>query len=83
MESSSALVAGGVEQMAIAARDFSLSLAQLYAGMLLLEHADCSVGSQADVVAAERWAHLPLPLLPPHSYSSDIVAQDKEHLSLS
>ena len=49
--------------------------------MLLLEHADCSVGSLADVVAAERWAHLPLPLLPPRSYSSDTVVQDRELLS--
>ena len=81
VESSSALVAGGVEQMVLAARDFSLSLAQLYAGMLLLEHADCSVGSQADVVAAERWSHLPLALLPLRSYSSDTVAQDRELLS--
>ena len=83
VETSSAIVASGVEHMALAARDFSLSLAQLYAGMLLVEHAASSVGSRADMVAAKRWSCLPLPLLSPHCYSSDAVAEDRDLLSMN
>ena len=78
---SSTLVAGGAEQMILAARDFSLSLARLYAGMLLVEQASSSAGSRADIVAAERWSHQPLPLLHPQAYSSSASSEDLDLLA--
>uniref|UniRef100_A0A8B9DL78 ACD11 dehydrogenase n=1 Tax=Anser cygnoides TaxID=8845 RepID=A0A8B9DL78_ANSCY len=43
--------------MELAARDFSYSLARIYAGALLIEHASRSDASAADVSAARRWCN--------------------------
>ncbi|XP_053558174.1 LOW QUALITY PROTEIN: acyl-CoA dehydrogenase family member 11-like [Bombina bombina] len=42
--------------MELAARDFSYSLAKIYIGSLLLEHAAWIEASDADVYAAQRWS---------------------------
>ncbi|NXA38003.1 ACD11 dehydrogenase, partial [Eudromia elegans] len=47
----------GVAAMEIAARDLSYSLARIYAGALLIEHAAQPGSSPADVSAAQRWCH--------------------------
>ncbi|NWY57803.1 ACD11 dehydrogenase, partial [Chionis minor] len=43
--------------MELAARDFSYSLARIYAGALLIEHAARPDASSADVSAARRWCN--------------------------
>ncbi|NXL94088.1 ACD11 dehydrogenase, partial [Alectura lathami] len=47
----------GAASMELAARDFSYSLARIYAGALLLEHAARPDASSADVSAARRWCN--------------------------
>ncbi|NXF96639.1 ACD11 dehydrogenase, partial [Eubucco bourcierii] len=41
----------------LAARDFSYSIARIYAGALLLEHAARPDASSADICAAQRWCN--------------------------
>ncbi|NXO02933.1 ACD11 dehydrogenase, partial [Rhinopomastus cyanomelas] len=41
--------------MELAARDFSYTLARIYAGALLIEHAARPDASPADIIAAQRW----------------------------
>ncbi|NXG54632.1 ACD11 dehydrogenase, partial [Hemiprocne comata] len=43
--------------MELAARDFSYTLARIYAGALLIEHAARPDASSADVSAAQRWCN--------------------------
>ncbi|XP_052545673.1 acyl-CoA dehydrogenase family member 11-like isoform X3 [Tympanuchus pallidicinctus] len=45
----------GAAPMELAARDFSYSLARIYAGALLIEHAARPGSSRLDVCAAQRW----------------------------
>ncbi|XP_040504202.1 acyl-CoA dehydrogenase family member 11 isoform X2 [Gallus gallus] len=47
--------AEGAVPMELAARDFSYSLARIYAGALLIEHAARPGSSCTDVCAAQRW----------------------------
>ncbi|NXP46761.1 ACD11 dehydrogenase, partial [Heliornis fulica] len=47
----------GAVTMELAARDFSYSLARIYAGALLLEHAARPGASPADISAARRWCN--------------------------
>ena len=47
--------AEGAAPMELAARDFSYSLARIYAGALLIEHAARPGSSCTDVCAAQRW----------------------------
>ncbi|NWI14165.1 ACD11 dehydrogenase, partial [Crypturellus soui] len=47
----------GAATMEIAARDFSYSLARIYAGALLIEHAAQPDSSSTDVSAAQRWCN--------------------------
>ncbi|KAM3661450.1 acyl-CoA dehydrogenase family member 11-like [Ammospiza maritima maritima] len=48
---------GRALSMELAARDFSYSLARIYTGALLLEHAARSGASPADTFSALRWCH--------------------------
>ncbi|XP_058672792.1 acyl-CoA dehydrogenase family member 11-like [Ammospiza nelsoni] len=48
---------GRALSMELAARDFSYSLARIYTGALLLEHAARPGASPADTFAALRWCH--------------------------
>ncbi|NXX51159.1 ACD11 dehydrogenase, partial [Tricholaema leucomelas] len=50
-----AAAASGALTMELAARDFSYSIARIYAGTLLLEHAARPDASSADIYAADRW----------------------------
>ncbi|XP_015746510.1 acyl-CoA dehydrogenase family member 11-like [Python bivittatus] len=45
----------GEAEMQLAGRDFAYSLARIYAGVLLLEHAAGSGASATDIYAAQRW----------------------------
>ncbi|KFV49058.1 hypothetical protein N328_05273, partial [Gavia stellata] len=45
----------GAETMELAARDFSYTLARIYAGALLIEHAARPDASSTDISAARRW----------------------------
>ncbi|NXO60414.1 ACD11 dehydrogenase, partial [Aramus guarauna] len=47
----------GVETMELAARDFSYTLARIYAGALLIEHAARPDASSTDISAARRWCN--------------------------
>ncbi|NXA55305.1 ACD11 dehydrogenase, partial [Nothocercus julius] len=47
----------GVATMEVAARDFSYSLARIYAGALLIEHAAHPSSSATDVSTAQRWCN--------------------------
>nr|XP_009668546.1 PREDICTED: short/branched chain specific acyl-CoA dehydrogenase, mitochondrial-like [Struthio camelus australis]XP_009668547.1 PREDICTED: short/branched chain specific acyl-CoA dehydrogenase, mitochondrial-like [Struthio camelus australis]XP_009668548.1 PREDICTED: short/branched chain specific acyl-CoA dehydrogenase, mitochondrial-like [Struthio camelus australis]XP_009668549.1 PREDICTED: short/branched chain specific acyl-CoA dehydrogenase, mitochondrial-like [Struthio camelus australis] len=47
----------GAATMELAARDFSYSLARIYAGGLLIEHAARPDSSSTDVSAAQRWCN--------------------------
>ncbi|NXI41205.1 ACD11 dehydrogenase, partial [Galbula dea] len=49
--------ARGALTMELAARDFSYTLARIYAGALLLEHAARPDASSADISAARRWCN--------------------------
>ena len=82
VETSTAILADGFDGMQMAARDFSLSLAHLYIGMLMLEHASSAVGTSADVTAAQRWCSRPLPLLSPDTYTTGVCNVDKNLLGL-
>ncbi|NWR79267.1 ACD11 dehydrogenase, partial [Centropus unirufus] len=47
----------GAVTMELAARDFSYTLARIYAGTLLIEHAARPNASPTDISAAQRWCH--------------------------
>ncbi|XP_063000282.1 acyl-CoA dehydrogenase family member 11-like [Elgaria multicarinata webbii] len=47
----------GEAGMQLAARDFAYSLARIYGGVLLLEHAVRRNASPTDISAAQRWCH--------------------------
>ncbi|NWH75069.1 ACD11 dehydrogenase, partial [Piaya cayana] len=47
----------GAVTMELAARDFSYTLARIYAGALLIEHAARPGASSTDISAAWRWCH--------------------------
>ncbi|XP_069651504.1 acyl-CoA dehydrogenase family member 11 isoform X2 [Haliaeetus albicilla] len=47
----------GAVTMELAARDFSYTLARIYAGALLIEHAARPDASAADISAAQRWCN--------------------------
>ncbi|NXI53915.1 ACD11 dehydrogenase, partial [Chloroceryle aenea] len=47
----------GALAMELSARDFSYTLARIYAGALLLEHAARPDASSADIAAAQRWCN--------------------------
>ncbi|NWH21097.1 ACD11 dehydrogenase, partial [Grus americana] len=47
----------GVVTMELAARDFSYTLARIYAGALLIEHAARPDASSTDISAAQRWCN--------------------------
>ncbi|XP_064392364.1 acyl-CoA dehydrogenase family member 11-like [Halichondria panicea] len=62
---------GDSEQLQNASRDLSFSLAHVFIGGLLIEHA-CSVeSSSADINAAKRWAKRPLSLRLYQQYSKE------------
>ncbi|XP_061865943.1 acyl-CoA dehydrogenase family member 11-like isoform X2 [Colius striatus] len=73
-------VAGPGVNMELAARDFSYSLARIYAGALLIEHAARPDASSADVLAACRWCEQELcpvaPALGSGSYAAEAALQD-------
>ncbi|KAM9219503.1 acyl-CoA dehydrogenase family member 11-like [Leptosomus discolor] len=48
---------GGAATMELAARDFSYTLARIYAGALLIEHAARPDASHTDIAAARRWCN--------------------------
>lgn len=47
----------GEATMQLAARDFAYTLARIYAGALLLEHAARPRASATDITTAQRWCH--------------------------
>jgi len=52
-----------------AARDFAFSLAHIFTGTLLLEHAAASNSTPNDKVTAQRWCSRQIPLGDPKDYS--------------
>ncbi|NXH23427.1 ACD11 dehydrogenase, partial [Bucco capensis] len=74
--------ARGALTMELAARDFSYSLARIYAGALLLEHAARPNASSADISAAQRWCEQELcPVatgLESSTYTAEAALLDRE-----
>lgn len=59
-----------------AARDFAYSLAHIYTGALLIEHATVDNSMPNDRVTAQRWCSRPLPLREAADYSSTASNMD-------
>ncbi|NXV25585.1 ACD11 dehydrogenase, partial [Rissa tridactyla] len=70
----------GALTMELAARDFSYSLARIYTGTLLIEHAARPDASSTDIAAAQRWCHQELcpaaTELENRSYEAEEALQD-------
>lgn len=70
------------QQLEVAARDFSFSIARVSMGCLLIEHAASSVGTAQDIYAAQRWCDQDLtPVLTAaahNTYSSQSLASNRQ-----
>ncbi|MEE6510098.1 hypothetical protein FKM82_029140 [Ascaphus truei] len=72
----------GSHGMELAARDFAYSLAKIYIGSLLLEHAAWAGATDTDVYAAQRWSEQDLcPVSSAEasgSYNAEAVSMDRQ-----
>ncbi|XP_075425000.1 acyl-CoA dehydrogenase family member 11-like isoform X2 [Ascaphus truei] len=72
----------GSHGMELAARDFAYSLAKIYMGSLLLEHAAWAGATDTDVYAAQRWSEQDLcPVSSAEasgSYNAEAVSMDRQ-----
>ncbi|XP_075575117.1 acyl-CoA dehydrogenase family member 11 [Pelecanus crispus] len=66
----------GAVTMELAARDFSYTLARIYAGALLIEHAARPDASSTDISAAQRWCNQELCPVAPELENSSYEAEE-------